>query len=60
MHRFSVRWLAVLTIAVFSALPLSAAPKRDDRQPTSFLERVAKIVKRLLPLEDIQPQWPKP
>ena len=60
MRRSFSRRLGVLVLAVFISLPLSAAPRKDDSQPGTIVERIVKFVRHLLPLEDIKGTWPIP
>jgi hypothetical protein len=59
MRRFFTRYVAVLMIAGFSVLPASAAPQRDHSSPGLF-ERIVKIIRHVLPLDDVKVDLPKP
>ncbi len=59
MRRFAFRRLAVLLFVFFTVLPASAAPRRDDSNP-GFLDRVIHVIRHVLALDDIRPNWPLP
>ena len=64
MRRIFVGRLAVVFILFSVVLPASAAPRRDDSAlPNSLFEKIqkiVKIVKHILPLEDVKVELPKP
>lgn len=55
-----VRRLAILLLVVSTALPASASPRRDDGSQLGVFERIIKIIRQILPLEDAKPAFPLP
>lgn len=59
MYRSLSRVVPVLFLASFLALPAYAAAKRSDAE-LSFFERIIKIVRTVIALEDVTINLPKP
>lgn len=51
--------LAILILVLFTMLPASAAPQRNNEQ-SGFLHRIVQIVKGLLPHISEELSFPKP
>ena len=59
MRRLLTRHIAALILVAVIALPASAAPGQDGSNPSLF-ERIVKIIRHILPLEDFKIDLPKP
>lgn len=60
MRRLFVRRFAVLVLVLSIVVPASAAPRRDDDSPTDIIRRIIRIIRHILPLEEIKVAVPTP
>jgi len=60
MRKSFFRRFAVLLFVLATVVPVSAAPRQDDYSSSTFLQKLVRIIRHILPMEEIKPQLPTP
>lgn len=59
MRNFSLR-IAIFVCLLSIAAPIFAAPRRDESAFGGLLNKIVRVVRHLLPLDTVDPTYPKP